>query len=93
MDGRTDEWRLRNEGMLTTVKAITVIEAALDECVKQSELEPRVVLLPKRLFEQFEKERDTLASVLPESEDGKDDPRWCDVRVVENLRRSNIEVY
>mgnify|MGYP001592314588 CR=1 FL=1 len=81
--------------MTTARQATTVIYDALARFERASGMPPRVVLLPRRVFDQYSRERVLLDSVLPDAAPPKPkDPReWSDVRVVENERSEEIEVY
>jgi len=75
------------------VKAITLIENALADFERRSGLSPRVVLLPRRVFEQYYQESKILESALPELPAPKDSQDWTDVRVVEHGFIEELEVY
>ena len=77
-------------------KAITVVEAALSEFERENQMSPRVILLPRELFRQFEEEQATIESVLPPVTIGRrerNDPAWADVRIVEHTEINSPEVY
>lgn len=74
-------------------RATTLIHAALATFERESGLTPLVVLLPRRVFNQYVREQSLLASVLPEAPEPKDPREWADVRVVEHERIEEIEVY
>lgn len=78
----------------TPEKATTVIHAALQAFERASGLTPVVVLLPRRVFDQYVLEQRTIAAVLPPQPPMQKDPReWADVRVVEHESLEEIEVY
>lgn len=71
-----------------------MIHAALSKFEDESGLTPLVVLLPRRVFNQYVQEQKMIASVLPEHPPMQKDPlEWADVRVVEHERIEEIEVY
>ncbi len=74
-------------------KATKLIHEALALFEVASGLTPLVVLLPRRVFEQYSRERRLLDSVLPDSSAPRDPREWADVRVVEHERIEEIEVY
>lgn len=74
-------------------KAVTVVDEALRSFERESGLTPRVVLLPRRVFNEFVRESNILASVLPVDRNPKDPREWADVRVVEHEQIESIEVY
>lgn len=73
-------------------KAITLVERALSDFERDNQMPPRVVLLPRRVFEQFEAEQMRIASVMPGAETVTG-PEWADVRVVEHEGLEDLEVY
>lgn len=76
------------------MKAITIVDRALMQFAAQSGMTPRVILLPIRIFRQYEKEALMLESVLPKAKPYRpDDEQWADVRVVEHEAIEEIEVY
>ena len=76
------------------MKAITLVDHALMEFQRQSGMTPRVILLPVRIFRQYEREANLLAGVLPQAKPYKpDDEHWTDVRVVEHEEIQYPEVY
>lgn len=76
-------------------QATPVIYDALARFERVSGMAPRVVLLPRRIFDQYVRERRVLESVMPDTQppESKDPAEWADVRVVENERSEEIEVY
>jgi hypothetical protein len=74
-------------------KAITVVEYALRDFEQRSGLTPRVVLLPRKLFDQYAAESKVLAAALPDLPEAPRGPEWTDVRVVEHHGIRKIEVY
>ncbi len=72
--------------------AITDIELALREFQETTGLIPRVMLLPPRIYRDYERESKVLDSVLPtlECDDGT---TWADVRVIEHEGVHGIEIY
>lgn len=74
-------------------KAITVVDSALKEFERRSGLTPRVILLPRRIFEQYFREASLLAAILPDAPAPRDEREWADVRVVEHEALEEIEVY
>lgn len=78
----------------TNDRATTVIHAALQSFERASGLTPVVVLLPRRVFDQYVREQKQIAAVLPPHPPMQKDPlEWADVRVVEHERIEEIEVY
>lgn len=76
------------------MKAITLVDQALMQFARESGMTPRVILLPIRIFRQYEREANLLESVLPRAVPYKpDDEQWTDVRVVEHEAVETIEVY
>ena len=73
--------------------ATQVVHAALSAFEDESGLTPLVILLPTRIFRQYEREAMSLAAVLPPEPEGARGPEWCDVRVVEHESNEEIEVY
>lgn len=73
------------------MKAITLIDEALSRFQFESGMVPRVILLPWRIFRQYEREANLLESVLPAND--RDDGDWADVRVVEHESIQSVEVY
>ena len=90
-------------------KATTVIHAALSDFQVATGLIPRVVLLPRRVFEQYASEQALIESVMPSGPDagipgcghgagGEGGPvrgsdGWADVSEVEHSGIEWIEVY
>lgn len=76
-------------------QATPLIYDALARFERVSGMAPRVVLLPRRVFDQYSRERVLLESVMPDTQPAapKDPAEWADVRVVENERSEEIEVY
>lgn len=75
-------------------KAITVINEALGEFERTTGLIPRVILLPRRIFRQYEQEQAVLDSIIPSVPPPPDDSReWADVRMVEHEALEQVEVY
>jgi hypothetical protein len=80
---------------MNSPRAITVVDAALRRFEFETRLSPRVVLLPRRVFEQFLAEKATVDAAMPYEPPHPhcDDPEWADVRVVEHEGLEEIEVY
>ena len=76
-------------------RATTVIHAALSKFESESGLVPLVILLPRRVFNQYVVEQRVIADAMPElaAPAAKDPREWADVRVVEHERIEEIEVY
>lgn len=80
-------------------KAITVVSEALARFEGQEGLTPRVALLPRRIFRQYESEVRRLEAVMPGAtntewnEPTRREPGWTDVRLVEHEGIEEIEVY
>lgn len=76
------------------MKAITLVDQALMQFQRESGMAPRVILLPVRVFRQYEREASLLESVLPQARPYRpDDENWTDVRVVEHESIQSVEVY
>lgn len=73
--------------------ATKLIHDALRAFEAESGMVPVVVLLPRRIFEQYVREQRTLESVMPEVTVRQDPREWADVRVVEHESIEEIEVY
>lgn len=73
------------------MKAITLMHLALRDFHESSGLIPKVILLPKRMFQQFEREQRVLDEILPQEPPADDG--WEDVRVVEHEGIETPEVY
>ena len=76
-------------------RAITTVDAALRRFEFETQLSPRVILLPRRVFEQFLVEKATVDAAMPyESPHHRcEDDAWADVRVVEHEGIETPEVY
>ena len=70
-----------------------MIHAALSKFEDESGLTPLVVLLPRRVFNQYVQEQAILSEALPDVEPRDPGGEWADVRVVEYERIEEIEVY
>ena len=78
----------------TNDHATKVIHAALQAFERESGLIPVVVLLPRRVFNQYVREQTVIEAALPPRPPVQKDPlEWADVRVVEHERIEEIEVY
>ncbi len=76
------------------MKAITLVDRALRQFEAQSGMTPRVILLPRRVYCQFEAESRLLEDVLPPVTIGRRErDEWADVRVVEHEAIEEVEVY
>lgn len=76
-------------------RAITTVDAALRRFEFETQLSPRVILLPRRVFKQFLIEKATVDAAMP-YEPPPHEPiggDWADVRVVEHEALEEIEVY
>ena len=76
-------------------RAITVVDAALREFEFEMQMAPRVILLPRRVFEQFLVEKATVDAAMPYEPPHHrcEDDAWADVRVVEHEGIEAPEVY
>lgn len=86
--------RLTLETMIIAPRAVTVVNGALSHFEHETGLAPRVILLPRRIFNRYVEERQVLDAVLPPVMIGRRDEReWCDVRIVEHEGLDEPEVY
>ena len=74
-------------------RATTVIHAALSNFEASTGLVPLVILLPRRVFDQYAREQDILASVIPDGPEVMGGREWAEVRIVEHESLEEIEVY
>lgn len=78
------------------MKMITMVEEVCRSFEDAQRMPPRVILLPKKMFDRYDAERRTLDSVLPE--DGgcvipERGGQWTDIRIVEHAGIDAIECY
>ena len=77
------------------MRAITEVDRALRQFEFEMKMTPRVILLPRRVFEQFVSEQAVVDSAMPYEPPPREPmgEDWADVRVVEHEALEEIEVY
>lgn len=73
--------------------AIAAVDAALRAFEDATNLAPRVIFIPRRLFSQYEAEQAILKGILPETGSLSPKGEWVEVQMVEHDTEQTIDVY
>lgn len=77
------------------MKAITLIDEICREFVEHQGIEPVVILLPCRIYERYDEERQRLDAILGDGcvASKTPEPGWSEIRIVEHCGIEVPEAY